>query len=230
MVAAPLTARRPVLMHHPLGASTGFMVDERGDWEALVEEACRTSVFTTELSALGEDELPGLLDYLVRHGRDVPFRYLSVHAPSKRLTMREADRVALLARLPAAVDAIVVHPDTMDDPALYGRLGDRLVLENMDARKCAGRSADELAGLFEALPLAGLCFDVAHAWSVDPGMALGHELLDRFGDRLRHVHLSSLHDDGAHGELRPADEELFAPLLARCRDVPWILEAAPPIA
>ena len=53
------------------------------------------------------------------------------------------------------------------------------------------------------------------------------ELLDRFRGRLREVHLSSIRG-GAHVTLTPEDEALFAPMLARCRDVPWILEAAPP--
>jgi hypothetical protein len=44
---------------------------------------------------------------------------------------------------------------------------------------------------------------------------------------LREVHLSSIRE-GVHTELTPDDEALFATVLGRCRDVPWILEAAPP--
>jgi hypothetical protein len=39
------------------------------------------------------------------------------------------------------------------------------------------------------------------------------------------VHVSSLDAAGHHVPLRPADEVAFTPLLRRCRDVPWILEA-----
>lgn len=53
----------------------------------------------------------------------------------------------------------------------------------------------------------------------------GRALLDRFADRLRHVHLSSLDQDGHHVPLTGDDEELFTGLLERCRNVPWILEA-----
>jgi sugar phosphate isomerase/epimerase len=131
----------------------------------------------------------------------------------------------MLARLPRWIDAIVVHPDAIGETALYRPLGRRLAIENMDARKPAGQTAEELAPFFEELPDAGLCFDVAHAKSVDPSMAEGGRILDEFGDRLRHVHLSSLDENCHHVPLTEDDESLFASLLSRCRDVPWILEA-----
>jgi sugar phosphate isomerase/epimerase len=139
--------------------------------------------------------------------------------------MAEAKLVDALVRLPAYVDAIVVHPDVIDDPAEYRRLGARLVLENMDTRKARGRDADELAPYFAELPEAGLCLDVAHARDVDPSMRGAQELLDRFAGRVRHLHVSSIDDAGHHVPLRAGDEEAFRPILRRCRDVPWILEA-----
>jgi hypothetical protein len=52
-------------------------------------------------------------------------------------------------------------------------------------------------------------------------------LLRRFSSRLSHIHLSSLDESQHHVPLTLEDETLFGPLLARCRDVPWILEAPP---
>ena len=121
----------------------------------------------------------------------------------------------------------MAHPEALSDVARYRTLGRRLVLENMDARKRTGRIADEMEPFFEELPEAGFCLDVAHAHSVDVTMDAAHELLDRFRSRLRHVHLSSL-DNGRHVPLTEDDEGLFAEVLWRCRDVPWILEASPP--
>jgi hypothetical protein len=227
MPLSALTDRRPLLAHHPVGASTGFLVEDRGDWPKLAERATALSPFTAELAALSETELPGLASYLMHDAGPLPFHYLSVHAPSKHLRMSEAKLVDTLARLPARVDAIVVHPDVIDDPAEYRRLGSRLVLENMDSRKAGGRTADELVPYFAALPAAGLCLDVAHARDVDPTLAGAHDLLDRYACRLRHLHVSSLDADGHHVSLRADDEEAFRPILRRCRDVPWILEAPP---
>jgi hypothetical protein len=217
----------PLARHYPFGASTGYMTEHRGDWNELVAEAQLISWFAIELAALSETELPGLQSYLAE-ARDLPFRYISVHAPSKAMELPEAQLVERLLALPRWIDAIVVHPDVIEDPESYAALGRRLVLENMDARKNNGRTATELGVFFDALPDAGLCFDIAHVWDVDKTMREGEAILDSFASRLRHVHLSSLDESSHHVPLRGADAQIFAPLLARCRDVPWILEAPPP--
>lgn len=219
-LATPAPARR----HYPIGASTGYMSELRGRWHDQLDLACAISPFAVELSALAEPELESLLEFL-SGARALPFRYVSVHGPSKDRRMSEAELVDSLARLPALVDAVVMHPDTIEEPALYEVLGPRLVIENMDPRKPTGRTVDELAPLFDRLPEVGFCFDIAHAHSIDHSMAVANELLDAFGPRLRHVHLSSLSDDLCHVPLLPEDEEVFLPLLSRCLDVPWILEA-----
>jgi hypothetical protein len=171
-------------------------------------------------SALSEGELDGLTGYLDGNPR-LPFRYLSIHGPSKGRTMPEAKLASSLARLADRAQAIVMHPDTIEDPENYRILGRKLVLENMDARKSTGRTPDELAPWFSALPDAGFCFDIAHAWSLDATMTLGGELLDAFRTRLRHVHVSSMGPSLHHVSLTDADEELFMPILYRCLDVPW---------
>jgi hypothetical protein len=218
-----------LIRHYLLGASTGYMAAHRGDWPRLNAEALELSPVAIELAALSEDELPGLLDYFAT-GPELPYRYLSVHAPSKAISRPEPELVEMLTQLPRWLDAIVVHPDVIDDPANYRPLGARLLIENMDDRKGDGRTAAELAPYFEALPEAGLCFDIAHAASIDPSMDEGRRSLDAFAGRLREVHLSSLDADSHHVPLRESDEERFSDLLARCKDVPWILEAPPPDA
>jgi hypothetical protein len=226
-MSARLVPESPLVRHYPIGASTGYMAEHRGQWGLLVEEAASLSWFAVELSALSEKELSGLTVFL-SEARDLPFRYVSVHAPSKGMELPEDELVRSLMALPRWIDAVVVHPDVIRDPAAYGPLGRRLVLENMDKRKGNGRTADELRVYFDALPMAGLCFDIAHAWSIDKTLGEGKRILDAFTGRLRHVHLSSLDDTDSHVPLREADAHRFAPLLSRCRDVPWILEAPPP--
>lgn len=215
-----------VARHHPVGASTGYMQDLRGDWEAQVGEAWSVSSFAIELSALSEQELPSLAEYL-DGTRSLPFRYVSIHGPSKGRQMDEERLVFALGQLADRASGIVMHPDTIESLELYRPLGHKLLLENMDARKARGRTPDELASAFDELPEAGFCFDIAHAWSMDPGMSIANDLLDSFGGRLRHVHLSSLSEDLHHVSLTAEDEGLFDPVLRRCLDVPWILEAPP---
>lgn len=133
----------------------------------------------------------------------------------------------MLKEVPNSVRAIVVHPDLIADPGAYLGLGWRLCVENMDSRKSFGQSASDLEQVFAALPDAGFVLDLAHVREVDPSLDLASDLLDRFGVRLREVHISSI-VNGSHDKLTSEDEERFGPLLARCRDVPWIFEAAPP--
>lgn len=220
------TVNSPLARHHPIGASTGYLTDLRGNWGELLEAVERTSTFATELAALSEPELIDLRNFLLHVG-PLPFRYLSVHAPVKHLQAHEKEMIGWLLALPSQVRAIVTHPDTMDDPISYRPLGTRLVVENMDNRKATGRTPEELATIYAELPEAGFCFDIAHAWSIDPTMEVAGELLDRYGDRLRHVHLSSL-QHGRHVPVLPEHDLLFQPILDRCRDVPWILEAERP--
>lgn len=212
--------------HHPIGASTGYMEDLRHDWDAQVAEALRVSTFAVELSALSELQLEPLGAFLVSNP-SLPFRYLSIHGPSKDRRMPEGELVDELGVLTERADALVMHPDTIELPDRYRPLGSKLVIENMDARKDSGRTAEELAATFAELPDAGFCFDIAHAWSIDDSMAVANELLHEFGDRLRHVHVSSLSSKLHHESLTEEDEELFRPTLERCIDVPWILEAPP---
>lgn len=222
MVASP-SVRSVLASHHPVGASTGCFDRLRGDWPAQVDAAHEVSSYAAELAALQAREFEGLLAYLALEPA-LPFRDLSVHAPTKGL--RGPDHLReLLHRLPLGIETIVVHPDTLGDDDAFAAFGSRVIVENMDARKAFGQTPDELAEVFARLPDAGFCFDIAHAWSLDPSMGLAEALMDRFASRLREVHLSSLSEEGRHIGLTDEHAALFAPLLSRCVDVPWILEA-----
>jgi sugar phosphate isomerase/epimerase len=199
----------------------------RRDWSAQVAEASRVSTYAIELSVRSEKLLSSLCEFL-ESSPELPFRYLSIHGPAKYRRLAEDDLVRELRQLARRADAIVMHPDTLERPERYRALGSKLVLENMDARKAWGRTPEELAAAFERLPDAGFCLDIAHAWSIEHDPALADQLLARFNDRLRHVHVSSLSSEFEHEPLRGQDERRFLPILERCKHVPWILEAPLP--
>lgn len=211
-----------------IGVSTGYMIGARGDWPRLAAVAEVLSDDVVELSALSARELPGLVSFL-DDVPELPFRHVSVHGPSKGWEGTPEQLVELLTSLPATVDGIVMHPETLGDAHAFAALGGRLRLENMDTRKPDARTAAELAPYFDALPAARFCFDIAHALLHDPSLRLAHELLDAFEDRLAEVHLSSIEPSGLHVSLRPEDAEAFMPVLERCVGVPWVLEAPPPL-
>lgn len=230
MTAAPESNHRTLfdLSGCGVGASTGYMTANRGHWDLLVDLASSVSDKVIELSALSAPELPNLFTFLAE-SPTLDFSYVSVHGPAKGwLESREHLASQLASELPAYIDSVVMHPETLEDLDAFMVLGTKLILENMDGLKGDARTVEELVPYFDALPDAGFCFDVAHAQMNDPTMGLAHELLDAFGDRLREVHLSSIRDDGSHVPLLASDVAVFRPVLERCTHVPWILEAEPP--
>jgi hypothetical protein len=182
------------------------------------------STMAIELSALREGELVPLVESL--DSLDLrQFSYVSFHAPSRLRTLPEATAVAVLRRVALRGWPIVTHPDVITEAASWRQLGDRLCLENMDKRKPIGRTAKELAALFERFPDACLCFDIGHARQVDPTMSEAEAILRRFRSRIRQIHLSLVNSSSVHEPLNY--ESLLAygrvsHLLPR--DVPIILE------
>ena len=205
------------------GIGTGAYVDERDDWVRAVGRARAEGYRALELTAIVEPLLASLPAF-VHDGADrfTGFERVSLHAPIR--TANGPSTLATIAALPLDGD-VIFHPDAWADEAAVAHLGARVVFENMDVGKRFGRSVDDLRHVFAAHPAAGLCLDVAHVWTVDPSMRLGHDLLDAFGDRLRQLHVSGIERDGTHRPMTSDDLALYRPLLDRCGHVPWILES-----
>jgi sugar phosphate isomerase/epimerase len=205
------------------GMSTGSYLSERDDWQRAVGRARREGWPYVELGALLDPLLATLPAYLEAYGDVIAgFDRVSLHAPVAPASTAATARA--IAALPLDGD-VIFHPDTWCDEAALAYLAGRVVFENMDAAKDFGREGPDLRAVFARYPDAGFCLDVAHVWTNDPTLGLGHELLDAFGDRLRQLHVSGIERDGAHRPTTPGDLELYRPLLDRCATVPWILEA-----
>src|SRR3954467_13328022 len=178
----------------PLGFSTGALA--KGDFRAGVDMQRSLGTTAVELSALRDSELPPLLAALGNLDVEA-FAHVSLHAPSALKQMREQDLVSALVDVPAEWP-IIVHPDVITTPERWRFLGARLCLENMDQRKTTGRTLPEMEAIFRELPDASFCFDIGHARQVDPTMAVAISLLQRFGHRMRQVHLSEVDPYGKH--------------------------------
>jgi len=205
------------------GIATGAYERERDDWRRALDRASAEQWRTVELTAVVEPLLGALVELLQRDGNALAgFERVSLHAPIAARDL--AATAAVLAALPLDGD-VIFHPDVWrTEPALRA-FGTRVVFENMDIGKSFGRSVDDLRAVFAAHPFAGFCLDVAHVWTNDPTLALGHDLLDAFDGRLRQLHVSGIEPDGTHRPTTEADLALYGPLLDRCAGVPWILEA-----
>ena len=182
----------------PIGFSTGALAYanfRRG--LAMVSQRGYSAI---ELSALRQNELLPLLDALPTIDLS-GFEYVSIHAPSQFEPDWEA---ALCDRLDAEAWRgwpVVIHPDAIGDFGLWRELGSVVCIENMDKRKPIGRTADELAFVFDQLPGATLCFDIGHARQVDLTMTEAYLILRKFGSRLVQVHVSEVNARSKHDPL-----------------------------
>jgi sugar phosphate isomerase/epimerase len=206
-----------------IGVATEVFAQE--EWPALVARAVAWSRAAVELTTLTLGDLDTAAALL--RVASPPARYVSVHAPIALADGDEGRLVSVLTEVGSRVAAVIQHPDIVDAPARLAPLGQRLVLENMDARKQNARDVPELESYFRALPDAGFCLDVAHVRTIDSEMKLAHELLDSFGTRLRELHISGIDDKCNHVPLDHETVDSFAEILHRCRGVPWILESLP---
>jgi hypothetical protein len=207
------------------GIATGAFVAERDDWSASVARARASGFRYLELTAIRLDRLNALLLFIEsRRAALDPFDRISIHAPASESQGSIETVIDALVRLNGGFD-VVLHPDVYrGEPSVHG-LGGRAVFENMDCQKDFGRNATDLGTVFSMFPDSGFCLDVAHVWTNDRTLVLAHRLLDSFGDRLRQLHVSGIEPDGTHRPTTREDLELYEPVLARCRQVPWLLEA-----
>jgi hypothetical protein len=211
------------------GLSAGAETAWRGDHRAGVAGCAAFSRGAVELSVGSETELPSLLELLGDPAFVAAlerFDAVSLHGPMKALSGSWDELAGTFAGLPSVIRGVVFHPDTLDEQAVGAlkALGPRLWFENMDVRKQSARTAAELEPFFTVCPDAGFVLDVAHVWCIDPTLTLGHDLLDRYADRLRELHVSGIEPDGKHRPTRAGDLNRYRPLLDRCRHVPWVLE------
>ncbi|MDX0986467.1 hypothetical protein GHK29_34075 [Sinorhizobium medicae] len=206
-----------------IGFSTGAVALDKFD--IALELLDKTHTNAVELSALRVSELPALMAALPSRLEKLRqrYEYISFHAPTNF-----EDERALVAQLKTIVDMemnIIVHPDTLRDLTCWRALGTRLCLENMDSRKPVGRTVGELQVVFDELPEARLCFDIAHARQVDSSMTEGFRILETFGDRLSQVHLSEINSVGRHFPMSFAAKRAYEPFAERLVDVPVIIES-----
>lgn len=179
-----------------IGFSTGALA--LGDFDKGLALLANRHTTVIELSALREQELPVLMGALDRLHLD-HYRYVSVHAPSRLRTMKEAAVSDLLRPCIDRGWSVVLHPDAIGDHGCWRDFGRLLCIENMDKRKEAGRTAVELRRHFRELPNASMCLDLAHARQVDPTLGIAREIIREYGEKIVQLHLSEL-DVKSHHE------------------------------
>jgi hypothetical protein len=181
-----------------IGFSTGALA--RSDFNLAIQELSTKKVDSIELSALRFHELRPLLESL-SHLHLEGYRYVSVHAPSHFQAGEELETIQLLQHFVPPDWPIVLHPDAIQHHSHWRVFGKRIAIENMDRRKCIGRTAEELRAIFEVLPEARLCFDIGHARQFDTTMTEAYRILKSFAARLCQVHVSEVNSASQHDRL-----------------------------
>lgn len=208
-----------------VGFSTGAVA--LGDFRLALSVLARFDTTALELSALREAELRPLIDALPSLSDALgKYDFVSVHAPSRFDSVSEGDAVGLLSIAAEEGYPIIVHPDAIRDFDIWRRLGSSLCIENMDKRKPIGRTVEELRPVFDRLPEAVFCFDIAHARQVDPTMCVAMQLLREYGRRIRQVHVSEVDTQSHHRPVTLGVGLAFEKIrMDMPGDVPFIIES-----
>jgi hypothetical protein len=181
-----------------IGFSTGSLT--KGDFRLAINLLSKSSANVIELSALRESELDDLINALDELDLS-QFKYASFHAPSKLKIYSEKDLINRLNIVKEMGLNIILHPDIIIDSKTWRSLGSNLCIENMDKRKPIGRTHKDLEEIFNCLPEAKFCLDLAHARQVDPSMTEAYLMIKKFGDRLAQIHLSDVNSQSIHEPL-----------------------------
>lgn len=180
------------------GFSTGALA--KNDFLHAIDLLKKSTANAIELSALREGEVKQLVDSI--ESLDLTrFEYISFHAPSRLISMEEEELIDLLGPIVRKGWPIITHPDIIKDFDYWKQLGNCLCIENMDKRKKIGRTTIDLAEIFNKLPAATFCFDIAHAKQVDPTMTEGYCMIKRFRSKLKEIHISSVNTQSKHEPL-----------------------------
>ncbi len=209
-----------------IGFSTGSIA--HGDFKAALQLLQDQDIRAIELSVLREDELYPL--FLEINDLDLTkYDHVSVHAPGKRIHLAEKDLVNMLVAFAEKAWPIIVHPDIICEVGLWRILGSKLCIENMDKRKPCGRTMFDLKEIFNNLPEAVFCLDVAHAKQVDPTMTECYLMIGEFKDKLLQLHVSDVTTESRH---IPLNEQAIAAYQQIAKylpeDLPVILESPVP--
>ena len=205
-----------------IGFSTGALA--LGDFDKGLALMADHNTSVIELSALREEELPSLMGALDRLHLD-GYKYVSVHAPSRLRTMKEAAVADMLQPCIERRWRVVLHPDAIGDYGCWRDFGRWLCIENMDKRKEAGRTAVELRRDFRELPEASMCLDLAHARQVDPTLGIAREIIREYREKIVQLHLSELDVKSHHEPLSMAAVWAIREIAHLLPDCPVIIES-----
>ena len=202
-----------------IGFSTGAIAysDFRYGLQVLRDQ----NVTVVEISALRMIEWLPLIQALDELDLST-FNFVSIHLPSAMNASDESEVAESLHRIHRRNFPLIIHPDAIRDFGRWREFGSLLCIENMDKRKPIGRTEAELDVIFRKLPHANLCFDIGHAWQVDPTMTEAYSILKSYREKLKQIHVSEVNSRSKHDSLSYVSIQSF-------RDVAHMIPVGLPI-
>ena len=179
------------------------------------------NVTVVEISALRMTEWQPLIQAL-DHLDLSAFDFVSIHLPSAMNATEEISVTQSLRGIQQRKYPFILHPDVITDFGQWREFGKLICVENMDKRKAIGRTEVELEVIFRQLPEARFCFDIGHAWQVDPTMTEAYSILKCYREKLTQIHVSEVNSRSKHDKLSYATIQSF-------RDVAHMIPAGLPI-
>lgn len=144
----------------------------------------------------------------------------SLHTP--RFSSRAERKVANI--LGGLGLPLVLHADRLIDAGVWRDLGSSVLVENLAEPETFGSDLATLDTVFDALPDAGFCLDVSHAFAAG-GMPLLRRLAHTYRTRLAQLHVGCTGVSDHPGEQTPDDTHLVEAALSTAgRTVPVIVE------
>lgn len=129
------------------------------------------------------------------------FEYVSLHAPKfvykdneqTKSIFERIERINSIRKL----DAVVFHPDLVEDFDIFNQVGFQVAFENMDNRKKIFKTPRELENLVSKNEKFNAVLDLNHVYVNDNTMSLAEEFHKTIEDKLVEYHISGykeLHD------------------------------------
>ena len=217
-------------MKNPICVSTGFLYRLFNDRNEIIGKIKKFSPQGIELSFSHPEQLFEFviskenLNYLQK------LEFNSIHAPwhvnyaDNAVCGRVLEAVQKLCTMIGAKN-VVFHPGQGLDFGALNNYDFPVSIENMDWRKDAGKTPQQIEALLKENEMLGFTFDFAHALTISQDDIPLY--IDKFKDRLVEVHLAMLNKElKDHGFLHKFDNPKIRGLLNYLKsvNVPIVLE------
>lgn len=154
------------------------------------------------------------------------FTYISVHAPIYFGRQHDAEYKRALQAIENKhkeinFACVVLHPDQFEDFEFLKKFNIPYAIENMDNRKNKYKYVSDFLKVYEQLD-AGLVLDLNHIFVNDNSMSLTNSFMNKYGEKLKEIHLSGF--ESLHEPLHRTKQYEILDAIPD-RDIPIILES-----